>query len=327
MGVDQVHAEGQRRDAFDKTPKTGADIQRCEAQYQRHRRQQNGGRGVRCQQHLVAEVSRPGHPQPVPCQTHQPRCQYAACINRPPAGGTAGRLPPAQPQDAAQQVETGQPQDAVTVVRQEDVLLPQGGQNGKHQHDGQRQQPQLSLGKAVQQQIEKRDEQAHTEVGRHIPVLPEQHREKGPQHPVTVDAAGHQTCKYRRDAQRVERHPQPQGQRTAVPEAPLNAYISGDQSVTVDGAVGGSLQQPCGPLPRRQGRRGSQNAALIQNMENDHHPHGGHPQQVDPPVALFHGVSLCKKAERRRSVPHPLCRFVEMLTGRSLPARSCPEFR
>ena len=39
------------------------------------------------------------------------------------------------------QVETGQPQDAVTVVCQEDVLLPQGGQNGKHQHDGQRQQP------------------------------------------------------------------------------------------------------------------------------------------------------------------------------------------
>lgn len=55
MGVDQVHAEGQRRDAFDKTPKTGADIQLREAQYQSHRRQQDGGRGVRCQQHLVAE--------------------------------------------------------------------------------------------------------------------------------------------------------------------------------------------------------------------------------------------------------------------------------
>ena len=66
------------RDAFDKTPKTGADIQLREAQYQSHRRQQDGGRGVRCQQHLVAEVSRPGHPQPVPCQTHQPRRQYAA---------------------------------------------------------------------------------------------------------------------------------------------------------------------------------------------------------------------------------------------------------
>ena len=103
--------------------------------------------------------------------------------------------------------------------------------------------------------------------------------------------------------------------------------IAGNQSVAVHGAVGGNFQQPGGLSPRRQRRRGFQHAALIQNMENDHHPHGGHPQQVDPPVALFHGVSLCKKAERRRSVPHPLCRFVEMLTGRSLPARSCPEFR
>ncbi len=107
------------------------------------------------------------------------------------------------------------------------------GKRKKHQHMDSARAFAIAPGKAVQQQIEKRDEQAHTEVGRHIPVLPEQHREKGPQHPVTVDAAGHQTGKYRRDAQRVERHPQPQGQRTAVSEAMARTYISGNQSVAV----------------------------------------------------------------------------------------------
>ena len=46
-------------------------------------------------------------------------------------------------------------------------------------------------------------------------------------------------------------------------------------------------------LPRRQGRRGSQNSRLIQNMENDHHPHGGHPQQAN-----FVGVAAINKAKK-----------------------------
>ena len=166
--------------------------------------------------------------------------------------------------------------------------MPQGGQKGKDQHKGQRQNLCLPAGQALQKQIEKGNEQAHSEIGRYIPVLPKQHREERPQHPVSVDAARQERRKDRRDEQRIKRRPQPEGNRTAVSEAMARTHIPGDHSVAVYGAVGGHVQQEGRFTPCGQRSRCSQSAALIQNMQNDHHPHGNHPQQVNAPVSLLH---------------------------------------
>ena len=173
--------------------------------------------------------------------------------------------------------------------------MPQRWQNRKHENDEKRKNPSLPLRKPVQQQIEKRDEQTHPEIGGHIPILPEQHREKCAEHPVPIDTAGQKSGKYRRNANRIKSDPQPQRNGSAVPKTMLNANVAGDQTIAINSAVSPRLQQFCSFIACRQRRRSGQYAALIQDVQDDDHPHGQHPQQVDSVIAPFHHPLLSGK--------------------------------
>ena len=129
----------------------------------------------------------------------------------------------------------------------------------------------------------------------HIPILPEQHREKCAEHPVPIDTAGQKSGKYRRNANRIKSDPQPQRNGSAVPKTMLNANVAGDQTIAINSAVSPRLQQFCSFIACRQRRRSGQYAALIQDMQDDDHPHGQHPQQVDSVIAPFHHPLLSGK--------------------------------